>query len=96
LLNIASGVTLAVQAATMSQPVFISYARSASSVDAEALADRLGKLAFFDTVAIDDGDHFPQRLLDGVLDAQVVVIFATSTYLERRFCRLEMRLAWER
>jgi hypothetical protein len=69
----------------MPQPVFISYARSASSADAEALANRLGNLAFFDTVAIDDGDHFPKRLLDGILDAQVVVIFATNSYLERRF-----------
>ena len=77
----------------MPQPVFISYARGASSADAEALANRLGNLAFFDTAAIDDGDQFPQRLLDGVLDAQVVVIFATKRYLERRFCRLEMRLA---
>ena len=77
----------------MPQPVFISYARSASSADAEALANRLDNLAFFDRAAIDDGDHFPQRLLDGILDAQVVVIFATKSYLERRFCRLEMRLA---
>jgi hypothetical protein len=32
-------------------------------------------------------------LLDGILDARVVVIFATKSYIERRFCRLEMRLA---
>jgi tetratricopeptide (TPR) repeat protein len=77
----------------MSRPVFISYARSASAADARALADRLEHLAFFDTDVIEDGDMFPQRLLDGVLDAQVVVIFATKSYTDRRFCRLEMRLA---
>jgi hypothetical protein len=42
---------------------------------------------------IDDGDQFPQRLLDGILDASIVVIFATQAYSESRFCRLEMRLA---
>ena len=77
----------------MSQPVFISYARNASRADAQALANRLEGLAFFDADVVDDGDPFPQRLLDGVLDARVVVIFATKPYTERRFCRLEMRLA---
>jgi hypothetical protein len=77
----------------MSCPVFISYAHSASAPDALALADKLGHLAFLDTDAIDDGEAFPQRSLDGVLDARVVVIFATKSYTERRFCRLEMRMA---
>jgi TIR domain len=77
----------------VSRPVFISYARSASAAEAQALADRLGDLAFLDTDDIDDGGDFPHRLLDAVLDAHVVVIFATKSYSERRFCRLEMRLA---
>jgi tetratricopeptide (TPR) repeat protein len=77
----------------MSRPVFISYARSASGAEARALADSLGDLAFFDTEVIEDGDHFPQQLLEGILGARVVVIFATKNYIERRFCRLEMRLA---
>ena len=77
----------------MPRPVFISYARQASATHAEALAAKLGDLAFLDTTAIDDGDHFPQRLLDGLLDASIVVIFATQAYTESRFCRLEMRLA---
>ena len=76
----------------MSRPVFISYARSASAAEARALADRLGDLAFIDTDDIEDGDNFPRHLLDGVLDARLVVIFATKSYSERRFCRLEMRL----
>ena len=33
----------------MSHPVFISYSRSASRADAEALVNRLEGLAFFDT-----------------------------------------------
>jgi tetratricopeptide (TPR) repeat protein len=77
----------------MSHPVFISYSRDASVTHAQALAARLGDLAFLDTGAIDDGDEFPQRLLDGILDARVVVIFATKAYSESRFCRLEARLA---
>jgi hypothetical protein len=78
--------------ARMVRPVFISYARDASLGHAQALAKKLGDLAFLDTAAIEDGDLFPPRLLDGLLDANVVVIFATKTYSERRFCRLEMRL----
>src|ERR1039457_7654242 len=77
----------------MSQPVFLSYARNASAAHARALAQRLGNLAFLDTDAIDDVDHSPQRLLDGVLGARIVVIFATKPYTERRFCKAEMRLA---
>ena len=76
----------------MCHPVFVSYARSASATQAKALADKLGDLAFLDTGDVDDGDQFPQRLLDGVLDARVVVIFATQAYSER-VCRLEMRLS---
>jgi hypothetical protein len=74
-------------------PVFISYCRDASKAHAEALKARLGDLAFLDTSAIGYGDGFPQHLLDGILDASVVVVFATKQYLESRICRLEMRLA---
>jgi hypothetical protein len=77
----------------MAHAVFLSYARTASSEHAQRLAARLGDLAFLDTEAIDDGDQFPPHLLNGLLDARVVVIFGTDTYYQRRFCRLEMRLA---
>jgi tetratricopeptide (TPR) repeat protein len=77
----------------MPHPVFISYSRWRSVADAQALAAKLGDLAFLDISAIDDGDQFPQHLLDGILDASIVVIFATQAYSESRFCRLEMRLA---
>jgi hypothetical protein len=53
----------------MSASVFISYARSAGKMQVLALAEKPGALAFFKTQDIDDGEHFPQRLLDGVLDA---------------------------
>jgi hypothetical protein len=43
---------------------------------------RLGELAFLDTETIDEGNQFPFRLLDGLLDARVVVIDATKTYSE--------------
>jgi len=77
----------------MSQPVFISYARGDSAAHAQALAASLQGQAFLDTESIDDGDDFPQRLLDALLVSRIVVIFASKTYLERRFCRVEMRLA---
>jgi tetratricopeptide (TPR) repeat protein len=77
----------------MPQEVFISYARTATAEHAQALAAKLGEVAFLDTDAIDDGDQFPPRLLNGLLSSRVVVVFATKAYSERRFCRLEMRLA---
>jgi tetratricopeptide (TPR) repeat protein len=77
----------------MTPPVFISYARIASAPHAANLAESLGNLAFLDTSNIDDGDYFPNHLLEALLNAKVVVIFATKAYSERRFCRLEMRLA---
>src|SRR5271155_5197313 len=77
----------------MPQSVFISYARGDSADHAQALAKALNGQAFLDTESIDDGDDFPQRLLDALLASHIVVIFASKTYLERRFCRVEMRLA---
>ena len=43
----------------MPHEVFISYARNASAAEAQALAAKLGELAFLDTDAIDYGDRFP-------------------------------------
>jgi hypothetical protein len=77
----------------MTCPVFISYARVANMAQAQALKKELGELAFLDTTQIDGGDPFPQRLLDGLMDASVVVIFLSRPYSESRVCRLEMRLA---
>jgi tetratricopeptide (TPR) repeat protein len=77
----------------MSNPVFISYSRRSSASHASALVERLRSLAFFDTTDIDDGDEFPQRLFDALLDARLVVIFASSDYAKSRWGQLEMRLA---
>lgn len=77
----------------MARSVFISYAHTANQVHAEALSANLGDLAFLDVAQIEDGDPFPQQLLDNLLDASVVVIFVSKAYSERPVCRLEMRLA---
>ncbi len=76
--------------------VFISYARRASREHAVALHDALaaaGIAAFLDTDDIEDGDRFPQRLVDGVLDARVFVLFADPVYFGRWYCIREMKLA---
>lgn len=53
----------------------------------------MGDEVFLDTVDIEDDTAFPPRLLTAIINARVVVILATATYIERRFCQLEMRLA---
>lgn len=75
--------------------VFISYARTDSTVNALALKAKLGDMAFLDVDDIGSGDQFTQIMIDALLDATLVVIFASRTYIERRSCRLEMRLALE-
>ena len=77
----------------MTCPIFISYAHEPSSVHAQALKIALGDQAFLDTSQIQYGEVFPVRLLNGLLDCSVVVIFATEAYLDRPFCQIEMRLA---
>ncbi len=76
--------------------VFISYARRASREHAVALRDALaeaGIAAFLDTDAIEDGDRFPQRLVDGVLDTRAFVLFADPVYFQRWYCIRELKLA---
>src|SRR5271170_3758548 len=77
----------------MPADVFISYSRVASSEAAQALAWMLGTRAFFDLNHIEDGGEFPEVLLSALLDASVVVIFASADYSQSRFCRLECQLA---
>lgn len=76
----------------MPHQIFISYAREDSSAEAFALAERLGTSAFLDTSVIRDGEEFPARLIDGLINARIVVLFASKGYAERRFCQWEMRL----
>src|SRR5262245_14643270 len=77
--------------------VFLSYARSVNRPDAENLYHELGGnaagLAFLDTDEIEHGDHFPQRLIDGLLASRIVVIFADPAYFTRWYCLCEFRAA---
>jgi tetratricopeptide (TPR) repeat protein len=77
--------------------VFLSYARTVSRPFAEAVYRELGGeeagIAFLDTDEIEHGDHFPQRLIDALLAARVVVIFADPAYFRRWYCVLEFRAA---
>lgn len=79
------------------QPVFISYARRASQAAATALHEALGGveggLCFLDSADIDLGEPFPPALVDALLDARVVVVFAEPTYFTRDFCLLELEVA---
>ncbi len=78
----------------MPHDVFISYARDASRPHAEALHKALGAdLAFLDTQEIGVGDPFPERLVDALYDAGVIVIFAEPTYFTRRYCLQEFQIA---
>ncbi|MBX2802734.1 MAG: toll/interleukin-1 receptor domain-containing protein [Myxococcales bacterium] len=78
----------------VAQPVFLSYARRVSRSPTEALAERLGpETAFFDSQDIALGEAFPTVLRDAVLEARVVVVFATETYFDRPYCWKEWSLA---
>jgi tetratricopeptide (TPR) repeat protein len=78
----------------MAHPVFISYARKASRPHAEDLHKALGaRTAFLDSDAIEIGDRFPETLVDALLGARVVVIFAEPVYFTRWYCLLEFRMA---
>lgn len=81
----------------MPHQVFLSYARSASRHHARAVYDALGGeregLAFLDEEDIEPGERLPERIVNALLDARVVVIFAEPVYFTRWYCLLEFRLA---
>jgi hypothetical protein len=81
----------------MSQPVFISYARSSSRAAAVALFDLLGGdaegLAFLDTSNVELGSQIGDRVVDAMLGARVTVILAEPNYFTRWYCLLELRVA---
>ncbi|HEX5727379.1 MAG TPA: tetratricopeptide repeat protein [Longimicrobiaceae bacterium] len=81
----------------MSRPVFISYARDASRAHAAALHAALGGeaggLSFLDSESLGVGDPVPARLLDALLEARVVVVFAEPVYFTRRYCLQEFHFA---
>lgn len=80
----------------MSHPVFISYARRTSRGYAEALHVALGEVgvsAFLDTTDLEAEESFPRKIVDALLDARVVVIFADDAYFRSWYCRWEFRAA---
>jgi tetratricopeptide (TPR) repeat protein len=77
----------------MRQSVFLSYSRTTSTVHAERLHAALGReLAFFDTSDIQFGAKFPQRLVDAILEARVVVLFVDNAYFRSWYCLRELEL----
>ncbi|MEN0067778.1 MAG: TIR domain-containing protein [Myxococcota bacterium] len=75
-------------------PVFLSYARRSSLEAARTLAGRLGDdTAFLDTEDVALGETFPAVLRDAVLEARVMVVFATETYFTRPYGWKEWHLA---
>ncbi len=80
----------------MSHSVFISYARTSSRTQAEALHRELirdGLSAFLDYEEIRFGERFPDALLEALLSASVVVVFADEVYFQRWHCLTELRIA---
>src|ERR1700736_3585886 len=78
----------------MPHPVFIPYARKTSREPAGGLHRELGGesgLAFLDTSDIEAGEQFPKLLVDALLDAKVIVVFADETYFNRWYCLRELR-----
>jgi hypothetical protein len=74
---------------------FLSYARSSSRADAVALYQELGGdaggLAFLDTSDIEYRERFPERLIDALLGAELLVVFGDATYFTRWYCLVELR-----
>jgi tetratricopeptide (TPR) repeat protein len=76
----------------MSHSVFISYARQSSRRHAKELQKALGgEMAFLDTSHIETGERFPAKLVDALLSARVLVLFADETYFQRWYCLWELR-----
>jgi tetratricopeptide (TPR) repeat protein len=80
----------------MRHNVFLSYSRQTSHEHARALFEALGGpkgAAFLDESAGTTGEQFSPVLLDALLGARVVVIFADDAYFQRFFCLWELELA---
>lgn len=80
----------------MPHSVFISYARKTSLRQAHALYQALDGeqgAAFLDVMGVEVGERIPRRLIDALLNARVVVIFADDAYFASWYCRWEFRAA---
>jgi tetratricopeptide (TPR) repeat protein len=73
--------------------VFISYARSSARSEAEALQQVLGQDAFLDSADIEAGQPIPTGVVDALLGARMVVVFADTTYFTRWYCLREFDVA---
>jgi hypothetical protein len=76
--------------------VFISYARRSASTFAGALHQaltRAGIPTFLDVQDLGVGERVPQGVLEGLLGASVVVVFADAIYFTRRYCAEELAAA---
>jgi tetratricopeptide (TPR) repeat protein len=76
----------------MGNTVFISYSRATALKQARALHDALrqrGIEVFLDEREIEPGNPFPEDLADSLLKANVVFIFADSTYFGKPWCVYE-------
>jgi hypothetical protein len=63
---------------------------------AAALQDELrqrGTDAFLDDPGIEVGQRFTEEIVDALLTARVVVVFADALYFERDMCRWELEIA---
>jgi tetratricopeptide (TPR) repeat protein len=77
-------------------PVFLSYARSSSREAAESLYAALGGadgVAFLDSSDIEAGERIPAGLVEALLGARVIVVFADRMYFSRWYCLREWDIA---
>jgi len=80
----------------MPADVFLSYARDPDAVHAAAVREALvarGVSVFLDRTDIATGERFTATLVDALLGARVVVVFADEAYFGRWYCLWEWRLA---
>lgn len=80
----------------MAADVFLSYARAVSAEHARAVHEALvarGASVFLDVSDIEHGDHFTAVLIDALLAAKVVAVFADEAYFARWYCLWEWRIA---
>lgn len=80
----------------MGNVVFISYSRATAMESARALRDALserGIEAFLDEREIKLGNPFPEDLADALFKANVVFVFADTTYFQKPWCVYEYNVA---
>jgi tetratricopeptide (TPR) repeat protein len=82
--------------ASIGASAFISYVRQTAARHALAvyrLLEEMAVPAFLDTQQSSSGDGIPQRVLEGLLSARVVLVFLEKDYFTRRYCEEEWTTA---